>query len=248
MKKSMFFSLLIVLLCSITAVFAQEEEPFENPTYTEEFIEQQERMLENLDTLFPRTLLKETYDYGSGLETNQYDGYSFSSQNKSGKRELTITAYKVSDTENYNRGWSLFNTTGSYENFYFHIDVQLVDQDDSNNGWIWFQYSNVEIVGDEKRCSAEIIFPDKVDSYITKPSGRVYTTYYDLTEFENDYEPHTLEMIRLNGYTSVYIDRHFIVGFEDGFTGRFHHLYGVGLHPGGEYATYAFDNFIIRRQ
>lgn len=48
--------------------------------------------------------------------------------------------------------------------------------------------------------------------------------------------------------TSAFIDGHFIVGFEDGFTGNFYHIYGVGLHPGGKYATYAFDNFIIRRQ
>ena len=55
-------------------------------------------------------------------------------------------------------------------------------------------------------------------------------------------------MIRLDGYTSVYIDHQFIVGFEDGFDGRFSHMYGVGLEPGGEYVTFAFDNFIIRRQ
>ncbi len=32
----------------------------------------------------------------------------------------------------------------------------------------------------------------------------------------------------------------------DGFTGNFYHMYGVGLNPGSKYATYAFDNFIIR--
>lgn len=247
MKKSVVFGLLFVLLCGISVVFAQEE-AFENPTYTEKFIEQQERMLENLDTLFPRTLLKETYDNGSGLQTTQNDGFSFSSQNKSGKRELTITAYKVSDTEDYNWGWDLFYTTGSYENFYLHIDVQLIDQDDSNSGYCWFQYTDRLIVGEEKRRAGTIWFPESINTYATKPSKTEYTKYFDLSDFENDYEPHTLEMIRLNGYTSVYIDRHFIVGFEDGFPGKFSHMYGVGLNPGGEYVTYAFDNFIIRRQ
>lgn len=229
-------------------VSAQSDTQIENPTFTSKFIEQQERMLENLDTLFPRILVNETYEYPSAPEIAQKDGFSFSSQNKSGKRELSITAYKVSNSAEYNLGWNLFNTTGSYENFYLHIDVQLLEQDESNSGWVFFQYTNSSIVGEANRCSGEIIFPDKVDTYTTKPSGRIYTTYYDLTEFENDYEQHTLEMIRLNGYTSVFIDRHFIVGFEDGFTGRFSHMYGVGLHAGGEYATYAFDNFIIRRQ
>ena len=87
-----------------------------------------------------------------------------------------------------------------------------------------------------------------VDKYTTTAGERDYTTFYDLTEFENDHEPHTLEMIRLDGYTSVFIDGHFIVGFEDGFAGNFYHIYGVGPHQGGKYATYAFDNFIIRRQ
>jgi len=248
MKKYMIFGLLLVLLCCISVIFAQDEEPFENPRYTDKHIEQQERMLENLDTLFPRILLKETFDYGSAPEVLQMDGFSFSSQNKSGRRELTITAYRPSLFDDYNQGWDLFGTTGSYENFYLHINVQLIDQDDSNNGYCWFQYTDVDIVGADKRRAASIVFPVYIGSFETKPSKTEWTTYYDLVEFENDYEPHTLEMIRLNGYTSVFVDRHFIVGFKDGFPGRFHHIYGVGLYPGGEYVTYAFDNFIIRRQ
>ena len=250
MKKFVVFTLLLVLLVNVFAVYAQdEEEEFENPTYTEEFIAEQEAMLENLDTLFPRTLLKETYDYDTGGELKQFDGFSFLSKNQDGKRQLTVTAADVSTGDEFNRGWDLFNTVGSYENFYFRIDVQLIDQDESNSGWCWFQYSNPQLVGDANRSAGEIIFPDKIDSYTTSPAeGRVYTTYYNLDEFENDYEEHTLEMIRLNGYTSAFIDGHFIVGFEDNFSGRFYHLYGVGLHAGGEHVTYAFDNFTIRRQ
>ena len=64
----------------------------------------------------------------------------------------------------------------------------------------------------------------------------------------NDFEEHTPEMIRLNGSASAIINGHFIVIFEDGFTGRFSHLYGVGLHAGEKIAACAFDNFTIRRQ
>ena len=169
MKKFVLLGSLLFLLLNVLAVYAQDEESFENPTYTKKFIEQQERLLENLDTLFPRFLVKETYDYASPPEVVQEDGFSFSSENKSGRRELTVTAYRISDSEEYNLGWDLFNRTGSYENFYLHIDVQLIDQDESNSGWCWFQYSNGSIVGESNRCSGEIIFPDKIESYKTKP-------------------------------------------------------------------------------
>ena len=249
MKQSFRLFCLFLLLFTFIGACAQDEEPFVNPTYTDEFIAEQEAMLENLDTLFPRTLLKETYDWDSGGTLNNFDGFSFLSKNHGGKRELTVTAVDVSEGDEFNRGWDLFNTAGSYENFYFCVDVQLIEQDESNSGWVWFQYSNPLIVGDAYRAAGEIIFPDKIDTYTTSPAeGRQYKTYYNLTEFENDYEEHRLEMIRLNGYTSAFIDGHFIVGFEDGFTGRFYHLYGVGLHAGGKYVTYAFDNFTIRRQ
>ena len=251
MKKFVVLFSLCLTLFAVIGVFAQDETPFENPTYTAEFIEQQEALLNNLDTLFPRTLINYNYEQvGSGIgdSIEQFDGFTFKSLKIDGRNEVSIIADTESTGDSYNRGWQLFNTTGSYKNFYFHIDVQLVDQDESNSGWIFFQYTNGLIVGDASRSSGEIIYPDKVDIYTTKAGEREYTTFYDLSEFENDHEPHTLEMIRLDGYTSVFIDGHFIAGFEDGLTGNFYHLYGVGLHKGGKYATYAFDNFIIRRQ
>ena len=251
MKKLLVLSLVVLLLSAVFGnTFAQsEEEPFENPVYTEHFIEQQNDLLNKLDTLFPRTLLNLTFD-GTDSDYRQFDGHTFSSENRNGWRELTLTAQKVSDTQEYSRGWDLFNTTGSYSNFYLSIDIKLVDQDDSNKGFVFFQYTNLDIVGESKRSTGMITYPFTVESYITKAAGREYTTYYDLTQLGlvHDYDVHTLEMIRLDGYTSVYIDHQFIVGFEDGFDGRFSHMYGVGLKPGGEYVTFAFDNFIIRRQ
>ncbi len=248
MKKSVILVSIVLVFFTFTCSFAQSEEPFVNPAYTEEFIERQEAMLGNLNSLFPRTLVNYTFDPGSGISDSveQFDGFTFKSEKISGRNEITITADVVSETVDYSRGWQLFNTTGSYKNFYFHVDVQLVDQDGSNSGWIFFQYSNGVIVGENSRCSGEIQYPDRIDKYSTKAGEREYTTYYDLTGFENDHEMHTLEMIRLDGYTSAFIDGHFIAGFEDGFTGNFYHVYGVGLNPGGKYVTYAFDNFIIR--
>ena len=251
MKKLLVLSLVVLLLSAVFGnTFAQsEEEPFENPVYTEHFIEQQNDLLNKLDTLFPRLLLNKTFD-GTYSDYEQLDGYTFSSEYRNGWEELTVTAQKVSDTERYSSGWVLFNTTGSYSNFYFSVDLKLIDQDDSNKGFAFFQYTNSQIVGESKRSSGEITYPFIVDSYITKAAGREYTTYYDFSQLglENVYDAHTLEMIRLDGYTSVYIDHQFIVGFEDGFDGRFSHMYGVGLEPGGEYVTFAFDNFILRRQ
>ena len=251
MKKLLVLSLVVLLLSAVFgSTFAQsEEEPFENPVYTEHFIEQQNDLLNNLDTLFPRTLYNNTFDF-SDSDYAQLEGYTFLSENRNGWNELTVTAQRVSDTQEYSYGWNLFPTTGSYSNFYFSVDIKLIEQDDSNKGFVFFQYTDASIVGESKRSSGDLVYPFSVEKYVTKAAGREYTTYYDLTQLGlvHDYDVHTLEMIRLDGYTSVYIDHQFIVGFEDGFDGRFSHLYGVGLKPGGEYVTFAFDNFILRRQ
>lgn len=245
LKKMLFFIALLLQINTIRA-YAQEGY-FTNPTYSEKFIEQQERMLENLDTLFPRFLLKETYDSPYGPITSQEDGFSFTTHVRNGHAELTITSDGNND-EGFNLGWDQFQLTGSYENFYYHANVQLIEQDDSENGYVFFQYTNSGIVGQEKRCAATIYYPEGVEKFITKPSGHQFTTLYVIENSDIDYDVHTLEIIRLNGYTSIFIDRHFVVGFEDEFDGKFYTVYGIGLNPGGEYATYAFDNFIIRRQ
>ena len=251
MKKLLVLSLVVLLLSAVFgSTFAQsEEEPFENPVYTEHFIEQQNDLLDKLDTLFPRTLYNNTFDIKDSDYT-QLDGYTFSSEIRNGWNELTVTAQKISDTEEYSYGWNLFNITGSYSNFYLSIDIKLVEQDDSNKGYVFFQYTDYSIVGDAKRSAGHIKYPFIIETYTSKASVRNFTTRYDLTQLglEHDHEAHTLEMIRLDGYTSVYIDHQFIAGFEDGLDGRFSHMYGVGLEPGGEYVTFAFDNFIIRRQ
>ena len=257
MKKLLVLSLVVLLLSAVFgSIFAQsdeevvleEEQMFENPVYTEHFIEQQNSLLDKLDTLFPRTLMNETFDYTDSY-FDKLDGFTFSSETRNGQCELTITANPISDKYMYTQGWDLFNTTGSYSDFYLSIDIRLVDQDDSFSGFATFQYTDVDIVGDSKRSAVTIMYPFQIDSYATKASGDDEEIYYDLTQLDNifDYETHTLEMIRLDGYTSVYIDHQFIVGFEDGFSGRFSHVYGIGLAQGGEYVTYVFDNFIIRR-
>ena len=258
MKKLLVLSLVMLLLAAVFGnTFAQSDEEvvleedqlFENPVYTEHFIEQQNSLLDDLDTLFPRTLYNNTFDK-TDSDYRQLDGFNFSSEIRNGWNELTVTVKNVSDAQDYGYGWNLFPTTGSYSNFYFSVDIKLIEQDKSNKGYVFFEYTDISIVGESKRSGGRISYPFIVDSYYTKAAGREYITYYDLTQLglEHDYDTHTLEMIRLDGYTSVYIDHQFIVGFEDGLDGRFSHLYGVGLEPGGEYVTFAFDNFIIRRQ
>ena len=119
-------------------------------------------------------------------------------------------------------------------------------EDHSKNAYLWFQYSNADLVGEANRSAVTIDYPWRIEKYTSVAGERTYTTFYELREFENDYQVHTFDMIRFDGYTSVYIDNHFVTGFEDGLSGRFYMLFGVGLEPGGVYATGQFDNFVIR--
>ena len=68
----------------------------------------------------------------------------------------------------------------------------------------------------------------------------------DLTQYRADYDNHRFEIIRLDGYTSVFIDRRLVAGFANGFSGKFYFFWGAGLFPGGKYAGGQFDNVLIR--
>ena len=70
MKKSVILISLFLLIFIVIGASAQEEQAFENPTYTQEFVEQQESMLNNLDSLFPRRLLRYTYEEGTAISVD----------------------------------------------------------------------------------------------------------------------------------------------------------------------------------
>ena len=109
MKKLLVLFFVVLLLAAVFGnTFAQSDEEavveedqlFENPVYTEHFIEQQNSLLDNLDTLFPRLLVNRTFD-GTYSDYRQLDGYTFSSEYRNGWNELNVTAQKVSDTKEY---------------------------------------------------------------------------------------------------------------------------------------------------
>lgn len=245
MKNRMIIGILLVLL-TLFLIPAASGDSFENPVYTQEFIAEQEGMLRQKDQYFPRFIFQETFDVGTKPAISKpEDGYYRYEMIRAGKFETMLATYKDSLTR---QGWgeSHFNTTGSYEDFYMAIEVQMLERDDSKTGYLWFQYTDGNLVRESDRKAVTIEFPIRVSSYISDSSGRVYTTRYDLSEYKNDYQVHKIEVMRLDGYARIYIDGHFLTGFEDGFGGRFYQLYGVGLGESGKYVTGSFDNFILR--
>ncbi len=249
-----------------------EEEAFVNPVYSDEFIALQEKKLAMVPEFLPylytikneKSTDTEEHFSGDGKkddeaetgepeeEIEHVDGYTFISHNiGETKKELSVVADDVSEDKEFDRGWNFYNTTSAHTDFYISVEMQCTHQDESNQGWFWFQYSDLSRVGDEHRKSGEILFPTKIDSYITEPgeneNSRKYYTYYDLSsEYKCDDQMYVLEMIRYRGYTSCYINHRFVAGFEDGFDGYFHLLYGVGVHPGGKETTFITDHPIKR--
>ena len=242
------FSIILLLALILLSEAGAQDNYFRNPEYSQEFIEQQQDLLRNVEKTFPRIVLWETFDGTTKpISSKENDGSLFYEMNRAGKREMMLAAPGKMQEDS---GWgeSHFNTTGSYVNFYLSVDVQLIEMDPEENGYLWIQYTDGDIVGSDFRSAGEIDFPSSVRIYETGPNGRVYTTFYDLSEYRYDYDPHKIEMIRLDGFTSVFIDGRFIVRFEDGFSGRFYQLYGVGMKTGGTYTAGSFDNLIIRFQ
>ena len=246
MKNRMIIGLLLVLL-TVIHIPAVSGDSFENPVYTQEYIAEQEGMLRQKEQYFPRFMFQENFngDPTKPQISKPENGYYRYEMVRNGKYETMIATYTES-VDGQGWGESHFNTTGSYEDFYMSIEMQMIERDDSNKGYLWFQYTDKNLVGENDRKAVTVYFPLAIRSYATGPAGREYTTHYDLSEYKNDYQPHTIEIMRLDGYVRFYIDGHFLTGFADGFSGRFYQLYGAGLEEGGKYVTGTFDNFILR--
>lgn len=246
MKNRMIIGIFLMLLMLIR-IPAALGESFENPVYSQEYIAQQEGMLSQKEQYFPRFMFQENYngDPTKPQISKPEGGYYKYEMVRGGKFEIMLAAYTSAPAD---QGWgeTHFNTTGSYEDFYMAIEMQLIERDDSGTGYLWFQYTDGNIVGDNARSAVTIQYPLNIVSYVTGPEGRVYTTRYDLSAYKNDYQVHKVEIMRLDGYVRFYIDGHFVTGFDDGFSGRFYQLYGTGLNRGGKYVTGSFDNFILR--
>ncbi len=238
--------LLLIMLMAVT-VRADNQEVFENPVYSPEFSAQQERMLANIEDTFPKPLYKETFVIsGKPSVSKPGDGYHLAERNnRLCRKEITLSAYKplASDREYGNH---FFNITGSYTNFYVGMDIQMIERSDTKNDYWYLRFTNAEIVGESKSSGVEIAFPIAIRKYETGAHGRIYTDYYDLSEFANNYDNNKIEMTRLNGYTSVFINGEFIAGFEDGLTGRFYQTFGSAIGVGQGYITAEFDNFVLR--
>ena len=246
MKNRMLIGLLLVLL-AVIHVPAASGDPFENPVYTQEYIAEQEAMLSQKEQYFPRFMFQENYNEAptKPVISKPGDGYYRYEMIRGGKQESMMAVYKDS-ISSYGYGESHFNTTGSYEDFYMAIEMEMIERDDSNTGHLWFQYTDKNLVGEDARKAVTIYYPIAIRSYTTGQAGREVTTHYDLSEYKNDYQVHKIEIMRLDGYVRFYIDGHFLTGFEDGFSGRFYQLYGVGLEKGGKYVAGTFDNFVLR--
>ena len=243
MKKGTIIFVFLLLLFMAAAAAADTE----NPVYAPEFIAQQETMLANATQVFPRLLYTYTFDIPAKPSVSKPgDGFYLSERiTKLSRQEVMLSAYKPGSGI---REWGtdFFSMTGSYENFYLGIDVWMIEHADETGDHFWIRYTNEDIVGEKRSAGAEIAFPLAVRKYETGAGGRSYTNYCDLSSQADYYGYNRIEMTRLNGYTSVFINGHFIAGFEDGLSGRFYQTFGAGLGPGQGYITVEFDNFVLR--
>lgn len=247
MRKTIVTFVLLLLLFTTAAVCAQTWGAFINPEFSPEFIAEQERMIANADQTFTRLLYRETFDIAAKPTPVKPEiGYYLAQRNnKLGRKEITLAAYEPL-MSNKEWGTNFFTLTGSYENFYVGMDVRMLERSDTGDDYFWIRYTNEELVGEARSAGAEIAFPIAVRRFEGGLSTRSYTNYCDLSEYANDYRLNRIEIARLNGFASVFINGKFITGFEDGLSGRFYQVFGAGLGPGQGYVTAEFDNFVLR--
>ena len=238
MKRKMILFILLLLLLSAAAVYADDFSP--------EFIRQQESMLRSIDQYFPQLFQTNTFDTATEpeIEKTEYGVYTSTRTTRAEKWETIIFSNKpVTEPAGC---ITYYDGIDFFSDFYASIEGQILERDDSEKGYIVISYSDQYISGESFTSRCEIDFPigvirEKISGEMS--DGQIMA---DLTQYGTDYDNHRFEIIRLDGYTSIFIDRRFITGFADGFSGRFNFFWGAGLDPDGKYATGQFDNLIIR--
>ena len=152
MKKITGICILLLLFMTILG-FTEVTEAFENPEYTPEYIAEQEQLLAGIESLFPRCLMKKTFDGTSKPSISKLsESYYMYTREIYGKRERCLTAVTTAPE---NKGWGeqYFNTTGSFTDFYMAIDARIIERDDSGKGYLWIQYTDGDIAGEEGRSA-----------------------------------------------------------------------------------------------
>lgn len=246
MKKEVVFFIFLVFFLLTSAAGA--EDSFVNPVYSDEFISAQMELLSRAEQIFPRPLIWERFDTPSKPSVSKDEaGLYYYNRISSGKMEFMVSADKPM-SEQKGRGSSYFTVTGSYQNFYMSIEGQIIECDDSKSDYLWIQYTDDDTDDEKERSSVSIDFPVKIEKYETVNGKRIYTQFYDLSAYADDYGEHLFEIIRLDGITNIYIDKNFIVQFEDGLNGRFYNVFGTGLGIGGTYSAARFDNYKLWKQ
>lgn len=241
MKKAMFVLLSLVILIP-TVVFAQEE-------IDPEVKSRREEMLLDIETHFPRLLIKDVCDQHIAESSyTEEDGIITTNLQKSGVWTMREISPKPMEKEG---GYTIFYVPldyGSYADFAIHMDMEIADSFPKGTGGCFLQYSDREIVGYEKSHAVSIMIGSKIDGYTNTAYGKKSFDILDLSKFSEIGKMYKVDIIRENGTTYFYINGEFLTEYNDNFDSKFTWVAGPILFEGGEEVTCNVDNIIIRRK
>ena len=243
MKKTVLL-LLLLLICSVYPIYAEDELPEESGIRVSDEIV---RMVNaNLENLFPISSQIEKFTtpqkpvfYDFGIDA------VMRTRIESGKKYMVTVAnpdgvHDIIGLEQI--------TEGHYANFQMSMEIRVNDAYPKDQAGCFIGFTNKDLLPPASEADEEMILlyvtGNAADAYVKKedaPSG----TKLGLGAAAGSSAK--LSIVHLTGTTFFYVNGVFVGQYYDGFAGPFVLLYGSAVFSGGDIADCTFDNLQIRK-
>ncbi len=208
-------------------------------------VENQPIQLEQIESLFPTIILDKNNSGLENLQTNLGDGKNYTTLFKNGIYH-TIFSSPVPLTEGFSYGEYFRQNTVSISDFVFHADVTLSEVlPAGSTGNCVLAYTNGKTIQDELYRSVHLFLGDESFGY-SQDNGGAYQEGIDLSAFGEIGRNYSINIIRMNGTTSIFIDGVLVEEIWDEMEGNINWWFGSYTGSGGTYTDCAFNNFEIR--
>ena len=208
-------------------------------------VENQPIQLEQIESLFPTIILDRNNSGLENLQTNLGDGKNYTTLFKNGIYH-TIFSSPVPLTEGFSYGEYFRQNTASISDFAFHADVALSEVlPAGSTGNCVLAYTNGKTIQDELYRSVHLFLGDESFGY-SQDNGGAYQEGSDLSAFGEIGRNYSIDIIRMNGTASIFIDGVLVEEIWDEMEGNINWWFGSYTGSGGTYTDCAFNNFEIR--
>ncbi|MHC1770446.1 MAG: hypothetical protein AB9907_01695 [Flexilinea sp.] len=207
---------------------------------------EKQQLLNNVQTTFPYVAINEENWGVYGGQDDIGGGETFINRFENGIYHSILSASTpLSDSDSY--GFFIDPDLGLFRNFALHTDVTLSDvRPTGSYGDCYVSYTDINSVDEGQTKWFDVEVGYDIDTYDSTSDDT--KTWYDLSSYGELGKNYSIDVIRMNGIASIFIDGVYIGEVEDGITEKVTMWLGTFIGSDSQYVDCAFDNFEIRTQ